>query len=337
MKITVGPEGDYHTITEAVEAVPFNEAAVIEIAAGIYHEKLFIDKQNITLAGSGRRRTIIEYDDGANDIMPDGTRRGTFRSQTVFLGGVKCRVTNMTIRNTAGEGDVAGQALAVYADADEVYMENVELSSHQDTLFMAPLPDEERHPNGFFGPRMLAPRKLTKQHYKNCIIRGDVDFIFGGADALFEDCEIIVCDRGKDVNGFVTAPGDMTNAAAGSKVDEDVNADAGLKADEDANADAGSDTDRDALENYNKKVTDPDFPGGFVFRHCVIRGENMDMKGTVYLGRPWRPTGKVTFIECRYDDCIHPNRFAGWNDVDIIEPDARFTEFNSMDMSGNPI
>ena len=289
MKITVGPEGDYHTIAEAVEAVPYNEEAVIEIAAGTYHEKLFIEKRNITLAGSGRRRTIIEYDDGANDTMPDGTRRGTFRSQTVFLGGEKCRVTNMTIRNTAGEGDVAGQALAVYADADEVYMENVELSSHQDTLFMAPLPDEERQPNGFFGPRMLTPRKLTKQQYKNCIIRGDVDFIFGGADALFEDCEIIVCDRGQDINGFVTAPGDM-----------------------------GDDQ-------------------GFVFRHCVIRGENMDMKGTVYLGRPWRPTGKVSFVECRYGESIHPNRFAGWKDVDVIEPEARFTEISPMDLNGNPI
>jgi pectinesterase len=320
MKITVGPEGDYHTIAEAVEAVPYNEEAVIEIAAGTYHEKLFIEKRNITLAGSGRRRTIIEYDDGANDTMPDGTRRGTFRSQTVFLGGEKCRVTNMTIRNTAGEGDVAGQALAVYADADEVYMENVELSSHQDTLFMAPLPDEERQPNGFFGPRMLTPRKLTKQNYKNCIIRGDVDFIFGGADALFEDCEIIVCDRGQDINGFVTAPGDMK--------------------------DAGKDTLRDMMDSdaagtapgdYSAGVTDPDFPGGFVFRHCVIRGENMDMKGTVYLGRPWRPTGKVSFVECRYGESIHPNRFAGWKDVDVIEPEARFTEISPMDLNGNPI
>ena len=136
-----------------------------------------------------------------------------------------------------------------------------------------------------------------------------MDFIFGGADALFEDCEIIVCDRGQDINGFVTAPGDMRDTGE----------------------------EENAPGNYSAGVTDPDFPGGFVFRHCVIRGENMDMKGTVYLGRPWRPTGKVTFIECRYGDSIHLNRFAGWKNVDIIEPEARFTEISPMDLSGNPI
>lgn len=289
LKITVGPEGDYHTITEAVEAVWYDEEAVIEIAAGTYHEKLFIEKRNITLSGAGRRRTIIEYGDGANDIMPDGTRRGTFRSQTMFLGGEKCHVSNMTIRNTAGPGDIAGQAIAVYADASEVYMENVELSSHQDTLFMAPLPKEERQPGGFFGPRMLSERKPTKQQYKNCIIRGDVDFIFGGADALFEDCEIIVCDRGEEINGYVVAPGDMCGEE------------------------------------------------GFVFKHCVIRGEVSDMKATVFLGRPWRPAAKASFIECRYGESIHPKRFSGWKGVDEPEPEAYFAEYNPMDLAGNPI
>ena len=37
-----------------------------------------------------------------------------------------------------GDGEKAGQALAVYADASRVLMENVNLYGNQDTLFTAP-------------------------------------------------------------------------------------------------------------------------------------------------------------------------------------------------------
>lgn len=287
--ITVGPEGDYTTITEAVEAAEYEAETEIRIAAGVYHEKLFIEKKDISLIGSGRGRTVIEWGDGALDELPDGTRRGTFRTQTVFLGGEKCTVRDLTIRNTAGDGDIRGQALAVYSDASEVHMDHVEMSSHQDTLFMAPLPKEERQSRGFFGPRMLSDRKPTRQFFNNCIIRGDVDFIFGGADAVFEGCEIIVYDRGKDINGYVTAPCECPGGT------------------------------------------------GFVFRNCVIRGENMDMKGTVFLGRPWRPTARASFESCRYDDSIHPKRFSGWKSTDEPEPEAVFEERGPLDLGGNPL
>ena len=139
LTITVGESGNYHTIGEAVQAVPYSEPATIQILEGVYHEKLFIEKKNLCLKGRGMDKTIISFGDGANRILSDGKKCGTFRSQTVFLGGEHIEVSDMTIENSAGCGDVAGQALAVYADADEVLMENVRLSSRQDTLFLAPL------------------------------------------------------------------------------------------------------------------------------------------------------------------------------------------------------
>ena len=282
MIINVGPEGDYTTIREAVEAARYDEKVTIRIAAGTYREKL-------TIIGAGRRRTVIEYDDGAADVMDDGSRRGTFRSQTLYLGGKYVCVKDMTIRNTAGSPDTAGQALAVYADAARVIMENVELSSHQDTLFVAPLPDKERQPGGFMGPGMLNLRRPTRQYYKNCIIRGDVDFIFGGADALFDGCEIIVCDRGADINGYVAAPCEGPGEV------------------------------------------------GMVFRRCVIRGEMSDMDGTVFLGRPWRPSGRAVYVECRYDESIHPKRFSGWSGVEASETEAYMAEYKPVDMRGEAL
>ncbi len=210
MILEVGKERDYSTITEAVQAVPYREEALIRIEEGVYHEKIFLEKKKITLEGAGIGKTVISWGDGAADDMPDGTKRGTFRSYTLFAGGEEVTIRDLTIENTAGPGEIAGQALALYADAEQMHVENTELVSFQDTLFCAPLPRTERQARGFFGPRAHSPRQATRQYYRNCRIRGDVDFIFGGADALFENCRIVIAGRapGNELHpaGYVTAP-----------------------------------------------------------------------------------------------------------------------------------
>ena len=68
-------------------------------------------------------------------------------------------------------------------------------------MFLAPLPDEEREKYGFYGPRYLLPRKQTMSIFRHCTIEGTVDFIFGGGNAIFSECEIISCGP-----GYITAP-----------------------------------------------------------------------------------------------------------------------------------
>ncbi len=298
--------GDFTTIMEAVEAVPYEEKAIIHIGEGVYTEKIFAEKADITFIGDGVDKTVIEFGDGANDIMPDGSKRGTFRSYTAFFGGKRTVVKNLTIRNTAGDGRVAGQAVAVYADALVCNFENVKMEAHQDTLFCAPLPVSERQKNGFFGPRVMTPRVLTKQYYKNCEITGDVDFIFGGADAVFDDCTIICNNRkaneiheegDKDqigqtnrfVNGYVTAACGLT-------------------------------------ENI-----------GFIFRNCIVKGEDGCEKASVFLGRPWREQAKTVFMNCKMDDAIAPERYSGWGGITKDEPDTTYGEFGTVDMAGNTV
>ena len=201
--------GDYAVIQEAIDAVPYEESAVIEIGPGAYREKIFCEKKDITLVGAGMDETVIDFDDYANEVMADGSKRGTFRSYTAFFGGKRVAVRDLTIRNSAGDGRVVGQAVAVYADADVCRFENVKMTGCQDTLFCAPLPVSERQKNGFMGPRMMTERRMTRQYFRNCEITGDVDFIFGGADAVFDDCVITCNDRmfgeSGGINGYITA------------------------------------------------------------------------------------------------------------------------------------
>jgi pectinesterase len=49
------------------------------------------------------------------------------------------------------------------------------------------------------------PETINRQLFKNCYIEGDVDFIFGGAVAMFEDCTIYCLERDNDLPCYVTA------------------------------------------------------------------------------------------------------------------------------------
>lgn len=137
----------------------------------------------------------------AKEEMPDRTKRGTFRSYTVLVDGDNVHFKNCVFENTAGRGKDVGQAIALYIDGEGIILENCTLRGHQDTLFLAPLPDKEIIPGGFTGPKQFTERKRRTVHFKNCIIEGGVDFIFGGATAYFVGCEFVSVEE-----GYVFAP-----------------------------------------------------------------------------------------------------------------------------------
>ena len=145
--------GDYRTLAEAVAACAETPELPVRfyIKHGIYEERPFIELADYIIEGEYRNATVITASVGGRDPWPGEAKTGTFRSETLFLGGGKAVVRNLTIQNNAGDGAKAGQALAVYADASRVLMEDVNLYGNQDTLFTAPLPLQEREKNGFRG------------------------------------------------------------------------------------------------------------------------------------------------------------------------------------------
>lgn len=195
------------SLTEAVkEAQKYKGLPVtIKLEKGIYKEKVTIQQDHITLEGEDLLETVITYDDYALQIMEDGEKRGTFRTPSLFIDANDFTAKNLTFENSAGPGKKVGQALALYVDGDRMYFENCRLLGGQDTLFTAPLPMTAYEKNGFKGPKEFAPRTHGRHYYKNCFICGDVDFIFGGATAYFEGCEIFSNNLEQEINGYVTA------------------------------------------------------------------------------------------------------------------------------------
>ena len=198
--------GDFSTIAAAVDAVPREVPARIFIRNGVYREKLYCDKLYLELRGESREGALLTWADGALHRNADGRPNGTFRSYTAFFSGGEVRVENLTIANMAGGGRTHGQGIAAAVDARRAAFYNVALLGCQDTLFTGPLPPTERLPGGFLGPKQTAPRLSSLQYYRGCFISGDIDFIFGGADALFEECTLSCHDRNEPVNGYIAAP-----------------------------------------------------------------------------------------------------------------------------------
>ena len=199
---------DATTIKEAFALalqIPAEYAVEIQIGAGMYKEKLDLERNNVTLLGEDAETTVLTFDDYGLFMMPDGIKRGTFRSYTIFVHGDNFAAKNLTFANTAGFGPKVGQAVAVYADGARMTFENCRFLGRQDTLFTAPLPPTVIEWGGFRGPRENAPRDNGIHYYKNCYIEGDVDFIFGGATAYFEECQIHSLTRNSDPDGYITA------------------------------------------------------------------------------------------------------------------------------------
>jgi len=191
--------GDFLSVTEAIASVETGQPTEIFVKSGVYKEKIVVDKPDLKIVGENSNDTVITYDDGAFGIDPQtGKPMGTFKTASFHIlnEGAGFSAFNITFQNSAGMGNVVGQAVAVYVDCDRAVFKNCRFLGRQDTLLTAPMHEDISR----------KPDILNRQYFEDCYIEGDVDFIFGGAVAVFKNCEICALDRKKEVNGYYTAP-----------------------------------------------------------------------------------------------------------------------------------
>lgn len=298
--IYVNQDSVYKTVTAALDSIPEENKTpiTISIAPGIYHEKITINKPYVTLVGEGvsNSDTVLTYDDYALFIMEDGFKRGTFRTYSVFIDAHDVTLKNLTIENASGDSKTHGQALALYADGDRLIIDSCRLLGHQDTLFTAPLPPKEVEPRGFIGPKQNAPRITGRHYYKNCYICGDIDFIFGGATAYFDNCTIESLARTKGASKIAT--------------DTEVHGEV-------------------EIQGYVTAASTPEGQEyGYVFEHCDFISRDCP-SGSVYLGRPWREFAKTVFLNCMIGAHIHNDGFHDWGKTAAHET-IYYAEYNSI-------
>ncbi|MCR5279926.1 MAG: pectin methylesterase [Lachnospiraceae bacterium] len=194
----------YGSLCEAFNDLPAGKDPVtVIVKEGIYRERPNLKRDNVTLIGEGNVRIVAgEY---ALRIHEDGRKVGTFRTATFMADCDGFTARNITFENDAGQGSKVGQALALYGDGQEQVYENCRFYGFQDTIFLGPLPPSEIQIGGFLGEKQFAERRPCSMVFKGCRIEGNIDYIFGGADARFEDCVLFTRKRETAGDCYVTA------------------------------------------------------------------------------------------------------------------------------------
>jgi pectinesterase len=221
-RLRVDPSGggDALSLGQALARLPDppqEGGAFISLEPGSYREKNIVSYPGLRIAGAGMDSTRIVWGDYARMLDKGGLAIRTFASYTLLLAANGIELADLSIENDSGWGDAIGQAVALYADADLLRIERCRIASRQDSLFLGPLPPTPLEGKDFGGPRDGLPRRTGRQLYRDCRIEGDVDFIFGSAQALFWNCGIVSLHRpgSEGVQGYVAAPSTQEGSSAG--------------------------------------------------------------------------------------------------------------------------
>jgi pectinesterase len=170
--ITVAADGSgqFKSVQDAIMSVPDGTAAnpvFIHIKPGTYKEPIYVqrEKRFFHLVGEDPKTTVLTFDLYANIPGKDGKPIGTFRTPSTTIDADDFTAENLTFENSAGP---VGQALAIRVDGDRAVFRNCRFLGHQDTIFL----------------------NRGRQYFDHCYIEGTTDFIFGGATAYFDDCDV---------------------------------------------------------------------------------------------------------------------------------------------------
>ncbi|MBL7813364.1 MAG: T9SS type A sorting domain-containing protein [Saprospiraceae bacterium] len=188
--VTVAKDGsgNYTTVQAAVDAAPTGRTTpyTIFIKNGTYKEVITVpsNKPFLQFIGESVANVILTYDNYSGKPIPGGggATYGTSNSASTTINATDFTAINISFENTTGESP---QALAINVNNDRCAFFNCRFLGGQDTL--------------------LANNSGKKQYYKQCYIDGTVDFIFGNATAIFEDCTIYPKTRSSAGSSYITA------------------------------------------------------------------------------------------------------------------------------------
>ena len=243
--------GQYTRVCDALRKVPANYTGkwTIFVKKGIYFERdtLLATSYNVNLVGEDRDSTIITnwiYSDYTSSGVP-----GTGGTYTFLVLGFDFVVKNITIQNTYWPnrwGTISGtQAVALMTNGgDRQEFINCALRGYQDTYYAG-------------GSSATA---YGRAYFKNCLITGTVDYIFGRGVCVFDSCTTLTMSN---AGTSITAPSAESTAKYGLVF---------------RNCNLTADTNTVAVND------------SCGYPHTAVT--------SFYLGRPWQGSPRAVFVHC---------------------------------------
>ncbi len=217
LRVASDGKAPYTTVQAAIDTLPAS-GGTVEIAPGTYREQVVIRQSHVSLRGTGVNP--------AGTIIVDDTSQGTRGSKqsyaTVHVLGDDFRAENLTFQNdfnrTHEQVSAGSQAQALNLEGDRDILVHVAILGNQDTLYIgargcgqsgslrtAP-PGGTSYPGGANPvPQARCTPTPTRSYFTHCVIAGNVDFIYGDGNAVFNDCEIHSTIHA--AGGYLTAQG----------------------------------------------------------------------------------------------------------------------------------
>ena len=175
--------GDFATVQGAIDSVPANNTTptLVTIHNGTYTEVVNVQsKNNITLRGQSRLSTVIAYSN--NSFVYGNTHnRMTFR-----VAANDIALDNLTVSNSTPQDASQAEALMLESGAARIIVNNCNVDSTQDTI--------------------LANISTSKGYFNNSLVQGDVDFIWGGGNLYFTNCQILYLTRQNGASSYGPNP-----------------------------------------------------------------------------------------------------------------------------------
>ena len=187
--------GTHPSLAAALADAPAGDRPYrILLGRGRWEEKPVIRRPNVRLIGESRHASVLTSSVASGHDKAAGERWGTYGSATLTVEARGFELRNLTVENgfdyvaslrTPGLEGRQAVALALGPGADRSIVGDCDIIGHQDTLYLR------------------SGRALVRR----CLVAGNVDFIFGGATAWIEGCEIRSRLRpGETLQGYIAAP-----------------------------------------------------------------------------------------------------------------------------------
>ncbi|MEU0075327.1 pectinesterase family protein [Streptomyces sp. NPDC006332] len=192
--------GDFTSVQAAVTAATGSGRTLV-LAPGVYRETVAVDatRTEATWIGASEnpRDVVIVYDNAAGTPKPGGGTHGTTGSATTTVQADGFTAHWITFANDWLRADHPGitgtQAVAIKVQGDRSAFHHCRFLGHQDTLYAD----------------SMSLSVFARQYYAHCYVEGDVDFVFGRATAVYENCHFRTLNRtdlAAAPYGFVFAP-----------------------------------------------------------------------------------------------------------------------------------
>jgi pectin methylesterase-like acyl-CoA thioesterase len=173
--------GDFCTVQGAIDFVPSGNTTprTINVRNGVYREIVYNNgRNNLAFIGQDRHQTVITYPNN-NNLNASSSTRIMFHTSANDI-----TMASLTLTNSTPQGGSQAEALRV--DGLRFTCWNADLDSLQDTILVNSSGDQA--------------------YFKDCLVQGNVDYVWGLGTVYFTNCEVRSMARGSSPNGYICQP-----------------------------------------------------------------------------------------------------------------------------------